>query len=114
MTITRFATPGGPIPVTVGTFETRRKARGAKSENNHKDGSFEAPKTTTATRIAAWGAPSLTLLALLRGLGWDTMGGVGGKEVGFPRPGILGDEPKLGHSSKTLNPPKPLNRVVEV
>ena len=54
MTVTRMAAPGNPgspIPVTVGTFKTR--------EERTKNGSFEASKTTTVTRIVALTAPAL-------------------------------------------------------
>ena len=52
MTVTRIATLVGPIPVTVGTFETRRKHEELKSDDNYKDISFEASTTMTVTRIA--------------------------------------------------------------
>ena len=39
MTVTSIVTLGGPIPATVGTFETQRK--------------HEEPKVTTVTRMAA-------------------------------------------------------------
>ena len=44
-----------PIPVTVGTLEARRQHEGPKvttCDDSYQDGGFEAPKTTTVTRMA--------------------------------------------------------------
>ena len=59
MTVVRIVTLGGPIPVTVGTFETRGKHEKAKSNDSYKDGSFEASKSTTVARIATSRGPIL-------------------------------------------------------
>ena len=72
MTLARIVTLGGPIPVTAGTIETRRK---------HE-------KVTTVTRMAASRIPiSVTVGTFERfglGGGDHTMGGMGG--VGSPGP----------------------------
>ena len=77
-----IATPGGPFPVTVGAFQTPRPHGGPKvmtvtrivtlggpihvRDEKHeepkvttvtRDGSFEASKTMTVTRIGTPGAP---------------------------------------------------------
>ena len=51
MTVTRIVPLGSPIPLIVGTFETRdaTKAPGAKSDDSYKDGSLEASVTRIAT-----------------------------------------------------------------
>ena len=40
------------IPVTVDTFETRPRYIGSKSDDRYEEGSFQASKTMTVTRMA--------------------------------------------------------------
>ena len=57
MTVTRIVTLGGAVHVIVRTSETRRKHEGPKSDS-YMDGSFEASKTTTVTRMATSSCPT--------------------------------------------------------
>ena len=86
MTVARIAMSTTLMPVTVDTFETRRRHIGPKVTTVTKEGSFPASKTMTVTRMAT---PRVSIPVTVdtfeasgggRGWGWDTRGGGGNAE----------------------------------
>ena len=94
--VTRTMTLGGPIPVAVGTFDTRRKHEEPKVTTVTRMAALRRQKTTTVPRIATSSGPipvtagTLEKFGLGRGgtIPWE--GWVGG--VRSPGPGtFMGD-----------------------
>ena len=71
-----------PIPVTVGIFEARREADRAKGDDNYEDGGFEAPTTTTVTRMATRRGPIPVTVSTFEAYLGVVGGGLGTQSAG--------------------------------
>ena len=85
MTVARIAMSTTLMPVTVDTFETRRRHRGPKVTTATEEGSFQTSKTMTVTRMATPRGPipvTVDTFEASGGPGRAGYHGVGGGVVG--------------------------------